>query len=131
MMGTSLLAMPWALQQAGFGLGIFFILLMGLTSFYTAYIVIKSPNGIGFIFFLFASFIYNNRIFIFIFIDTNSSNLDFSDVCKYFYGKMGGFIANFTSIFVIFGGIIVYFILMCNFLYFSGTIFYGRFLFFF
>lgn len=50
MMGTSLLAMPWALQQAGLVLGIFLILLTGLISFYTAYRVIKSPNGLGSIF---------------------------------------------------------------------------------
>lgn len=48
MMGTSLLAIPWALQQAGFGLGLFLILLMAMIAFYTAYRVVESPKGLGF-----------------------------------------------------------------------------------
>jgi sodium-coupled neutral amino acid transporter 9 len=47
MMGTSLLAMPWALQQAGLGLGIFLMLFMAAIALYTAYRVIESPKGIG------------------------------------------------------------------------------------
>lgn len=44
MMGTSLLAMPWALQQAGLVLGIIIMLSMAAICFYTAYIVIESPK---------------------------------------------------------------------------------------
>lgn len=47
MMGTSLLAMPWALYQAGLGLGILLMLLMALVAFYTAYRVVESPQGLS------------------------------------------------------------------------------------
>lgn len=46
-MGTSLLAMPWALQQAGLVLGIFLMLLMAAIAFYTAYRVVQSPQSLG------------------------------------------------------------------------------------
>uniref|UniRef100_A0A915P5Y4 Amino acid transporter transmembrane domain-containing protein n=1 Tax=Meloidogyne floridensis TaxID=298350 RepID=A0A915P5Y4_9BILA len=41
MVGTSLLAVPWALQQAGLVLGIFLMLLMAGIAFYTAYRIIE------------------------------------------------------------------------------------------
>lgn len=47
MMGTSLLAMPWALYQAGLGLGIFLMLFMAFIAFYTAYRVVESPQGLS------------------------------------------------------------------------------------
>lgn len=47
MMGTSLLAMPWALQQAGLGLGICLMLLMAFLALYTAYRVVQSPQGLS------------------------------------------------------------------------------------
>lgn len=47
MMGTSLLAMPWALQQAGLVLGILLMLLMAGIAFYTAYRVVQSPQSLG------------------------------------------------------------------------------------
>lgn len=46
-MGTSLLAMPWALYQAGLGLGILLMLIMALIAFYTAYRVVESPQGLS------------------------------------------------------------------------------------
>lgn len=54
MMGTSLLAMPWALQQAGLGLGVFLILFMGSVALFTAYRVIESPKNLGECFCLFS-----------------------------------------------------------------------------
>lgn len=47
MMGTSLLAMPWALHQAGLVLGILLMLLMAGIAFYTAYRVVQSPQSLG------------------------------------------------------------------------------------
>lgn len=47
MMGTSLLSMPWALEQAGLVLGIVLILGMGALAAYTAYRVVQSPDGLG------------------------------------------------------------------------------------
>lgn len=55
----------------------------------------------------------------------DSSCAEFSDVCRYFYGKVGEFVAVFFSIVVLMGGVIVYFVLMSNFLYFTGNIVYG------
>jgi len=42
-----LLAVPWALQQAGLVLGIFLMLLMAGIAFYTAYRIIESPNSLS------------------------------------------------------------------------------------
>lgn len=47
MMGSSLLAMPWAVQQAGLLLGIFLILAVGALSLYTAYRIVQSPVGLS------------------------------------------------------------------------------------
>lgn len=47
MMGTSLLAMPWAIHQSGFGLGVFLMIFMAFVAFYTAYRVIQSPQNLG------------------------------------------------------------------------------------
>lgn len=66
----------------------------------------------------------------FIVLNADASNAEFSDVCKYFYGKTGEYVATFFSVIVIFGGVIIYFVLMSNFLYFTGTIFYGAVVFF-
>lgn len=47
MMGTSLLSMPWAIGQAGLGLGVGFMVLMAFLTLYTSYRVMKSINTIG------------------------------------------------------------------------------------
>jgi sodium-coupled neutral amino acid transporter 9 len=104
MMGTSLLAMPWALYQAGLGLGILLMLLMALVAFYTAYRVVESPQGLT--------------------LDVNAATADFSDVCRYFWGKPGEYIAIFFSVIVLIGGVIVYWVLMSNFLFYTGNIVY-------
>ncbi|CAD5227086.1 unnamed protein product [Bursaphelenchus xylophilus] len=104
MMGTSLLAMPWALAQAGLGLGVTLMALMAFLSLYTAYRVVESPRGLT--------------------LDVECSAAEFSDVCRYYWGKKGEYTAVFFSIIVLFGGVIVYFVLMSNFLYFTGNIVY-------
>ncbi|KAI6233785.1 putative sodium-coupled neutral amino acid transporter 9 [Aphelenchoides fujianensis] len=104
MMGTSLLAMPWALQQAGLGLGVFLILFMGSVALFTAYRVIESPKNLA--------------------MDVDAASAEFSDVCRYFFGRRGEYTAVFFSIIVLFGGVIVYFVLMSNFLYYTGNIVY-------
>uniref|UniRef100_A0A0N5ASS0 Aa_trans domain-containing protein n=1 Tax=Syphacia muris TaxID=451379 RepID=A0A0N5ASS0_9BILA len=94
MMGTSLLAMPWAVEQAGFAAGTFLILAMGALSFYTAYRVVDSPNGL----------------------------IDLPDICRYFWGALGNGFATFFSILVFLGTCMVYWVLMSNFLYYTGTV---------
>lgn len=46
MMGTSLLSMPWALEQAGVVFGMILLLGMGALACYTAYRVVQSPDGL-------------------------------------------------------------------------------------
>ena len=41
MMGTSLLSMPWAVEQAGLVAGLCLILTMAAVCFYTAYCILK------------------------------------------------------------------------------------------
>ena len=47
MMGTSLLSMPWALQQAGFAMGLVLMLIMAGLALYTCYRVVESVQRIG------------------------------------------------------------------------------------
>uniref|UniRef100_A0A1I7ZIQ5 Aa_trans domain-containing protein n=1 Tax=Steinernema glaseri TaxID=37863 RepID=A0A1I7ZIQ5_9BILA len=103
MMGTSLLAMPWALQQAGLAWGLFLMLTMAFLALYTAYRVVQSPEGLTV---------------------NGSAIAEFSDVCRYYWGKWGEMIAVVFSIVVLLGGIIVYWVLMSNFLYFTGNVIY-------
>jgi len=46
MMGTSLLSMPWAVSQAGFGLGLALMVIMAGITLYTSYRVMKSVDTI-------------------------------------------------------------------------------------
>ncbi|EYC39961.1 hypothetical protein Y032_0635g922 [Ancylostoma ceylanicum] len=103
MMGTSLLAMPWALQQAGLFWGIFLMLALALLCFYTAFRVLDSPKGIP---------------------GMDPVLLEFSDVCRYFLGKGGEYLAVGFSVIVLLGGIMVYWVLMSNFLFYTGTVVY-------
>lgn len=45
MMGTSVLAIPWAIQQAGFALGIFVIVAMMCITLYTCLLVVRYGEG--------------------------------------------------------------------------------------
>ncbi len=47
MMGSSLLTMPYALQQAGLALGLFLLLFIAAIALYTAYRIVQSPQGLG------------------------------------------------------------------------------------
>ncbi|CAI5449379.1 unnamed protein product [Caenorhabditis angaria] len=105
MMGTSLLAMPWALQQAGLVGGIVIMLALAGLCFYTAYIVIESPKRMH----LSAADI---------------QTAEFSDVCREYLGKTGEMLAVVFSIIVLIGGVIVYWVLMSNFLYYTGAVVY-------
>ena len=46
MMGTSLLSMPWAINQAGFVNGIVLLLAMAALMLYTSYRILKSVEGL-------------------------------------------------------------------------------------
>ena len=47
MMGTSLLSMPWAIQQAGFVMGLVLLIGMAGLTLYTCYRVVQSVDKLG------------------------------------------------------------------------------------
>ena len=124
MMGTSLLSMPWALDQAGFALGLALMVFMAFITLYTAYRVMTSINTIGnppsppvlwclapmcIISYLYYDLIYPAA--------GCSEVLEFSDVCKHYLGRPGEICAVIFSVITLLGGAIVYWVLMSNFLY--------------
>jgi sodium-coupled neutral amino acid transporter 9 len=127
MMGTSLLVMPWALQQAGFAWGIFLMMAMALIAFYTAYRIVESPHNLSKILFTFSidDSLHSLYFPLIAALGVDSANAEFSDVCRYFWGKNGEYVSVFFSIVVLLGGIIVYFVLMSNFLFYTGNIVHG------
>uniref|UniRef100_A0A914URW5 Amino acid transporter transmembrane domain-containing protein n=1 Tax=Plectus sambesii TaxID=2011161 RepID=A0A914URW5_9BILA len=99
MVGSALLSMPWALNQAGFFLGVGLFCGMPLIAFYTAYLIIKIPQGLNL-----------------------SGDAEFPDICRYFWGRRMERFATSFSLVALFGGVIVYWILMSNFLFGTGTV---------
>uniref|UniRef100_A0A094ZJQ8 Putative sodium-coupled neutral amino acid transporter 9 n=1 Tax=Schistosoma haematobium TaxID=6185 RepID=A0A094ZJQ8_SCHHA len=94
-MGTSILVMPWAIQQAGFALGIFLIIFVAFIAWYCAYLVLKATEDL--------KIIQNTR---------SSADIEFTDVCQYHLGKPGYILAISFSMLALFGAIIVYYVLM-------------------
>ncbi|CAH8579507.1 unnamed protein product [Dicrocoelium dendriticum] len=103
MMGTSILAMPWTLSQAGFSLGIILILLVAAIASYTAYLVVQATEDIRFI---------KNL--------PRSVYVDIADASEYHFGKAGRIIALVFSQVATIGASIVYYVLLSNFLYNTG-----------
>ncbi|XP_045159990.2 sodium-coupled neutral amino acid transporter 9-like isoform X3 [Mercenaria mercenaria] len=95
MMGTSLLSMPWAINQAGFTCGIILLLASAALMLYTSYRILHAVKC------------------------TKSTNevIEFSDVCKEYLGRWAEVIAFVSSLLTLLGGMIVYWILLSNFLY--------------
>uniref|UniRef100_A0A158PBN5 Innexin n=1 Tax=Angiostrongylus cantonensis TaxID=6313 RepID=A0A158PBN5_ANGCA len=50
--------------------------------------------------------------------------VEFSDVCRYFLGRSGEYLSVIFSVVVLLGGIMVYWVLMSNFLYYTGSVVY-------
>ncbi|CAH8544794.1 unnamed protein product [Schistosoma turkestanicum] len=109
-MGTSILVMPWAIQQAGFALGIFLIIFVAFIAWYCGYLVLKATDDL--------KIIQNIR--------SSVVDLEFTDVCLYHLGKPGYILAIAFSMLALFGAIIVYYVLMCNFLYYTGEFIYHK-----
>nr|XP_054764312.1 sodium-coupled neutral amino acid transporter 9 homolog isoform X2 [Lytechinus pictus] len=99
MMGTSLLSMPWALQQAGFAMGLVLMLTMAALAMYTCYRVIQSVERL----------------------ESSGKLIEFSDVCRDYLGRWGEYISVFFSLSALLGAMIVYWVLMSNFLYSTVT----------
>ncbi|KAK1884099.1 Sodium-coupled neutral amino acid transporter 9 [Dissostichus eleginoides] len=104
MMGTSILSIPWGIKQAGFTLGIIILILTGLLMLYCCYIVLKSPKAIPYV---------------------DTSDWEFPDVCRYYFGKFGQWSSLVFSMVSLVGAMVVYWVLMSNFLYNSGQFIYN------
>ncbi|XP_062870210.1 neutral amino acid transporter 9 [Trichomycterus rosablanca] len=104
MMGTSILSIPWGIKQAGFTLGIIIIILMGLLTLYCCYRVLKSPKSIPFM---------------------DTSDWEFPDVCKYYFGRFGQWSSLLFSLVSLIGAMVVYWVLMSNFLFNTGKFIYN------
>lgn len=104
MMGTSILSIPWGIKQAGFTLGIIIVILMGLLTLYCCYRVLKSTKSIPYI---------------------DTSDWEFPDVCKYYFGAFGQWSSLFFSLVSLIGAMVVYWVLMSNFLFNTGKFIYN------
>uniref|UniRef100_A0A8C4NYL6 Neutral amino acid transporter 9 n=1 Tax=Dicentrarchus labrax TaxID=13489 RepID=A0A8C4NYL6_DICLA len=99
MMGTSILSIPWGIKQAGFTLGILILIFTGLLMLYCCYVVLKSPKAIPYV---------------------DTSDWEFPDVCRYYFGKFGQWSSLFFSMVSLIGAMVVYWVLMSNFLFNTG-----------
>ncbi|CAJ1070955.1 sodium-coupled neutral amino acid transporter 9 [Xyrichtys novacula] len=104
MMGTSILSIPWGIKQAGFTLGILILIVVGLLMLYCCYIVLKSPKAIPYL---------------------DTSEWEFPDVCRYYFGKFGQWSSLVFSMVSLIGAMVVYWVLMSNFLYNTGQFIYN------
>ncbi|XP_076875828.1 neutral amino acid transporter 9 [Brachyhypopomus gauderio] len=104
MMGTSILSIPWGMKQAGFTLGIITVILMGLLTLYCCYRVLKSTQSIPYV---------------------DTSDWEFPDVCKYYFGAFGKWLSLFFSMMSLIGAMVVYWVLMSNFLFNTGKFIYN------
>lgn len=104
MMGTSILSIPWGIKQAGFTLGILILISTGLLMLYCCYIVLKSPKSIPYV---------------------DTSDWEFPDVCRYYFGKFGQWSSLVFSMVSLIGAMVVYWVLMSNFLYNTGQFIYN------
>uniref|UniRef100_A0A4W5QG29 Neutral amino acid transporter 9 n=1 Tax=Hucho hucho TaxID=62062 RepID=A0A4W5QG29_9TELE len=105
MMGTSILSIPWGIKQAGFTFGIILLLSMGLLTLYCCLRVLKSPKSIPYI---------------------DTSDWEFPDVCKYYFGKFGQWSSLVFSMVSLIGAMVVYWVLMSNFLFNTGKFIYSK-----
>ncbi|KAM9455903.1 neutral amino acid transporter 9 isoform 1-T4 [Clarias gariepinus] len=104
MMGTSILSMPWGIKQSGFTLGIIILILMGLITLYCCYRILKSTKSIPYV---------------------DTSDWEFPDVCKYYFGRFGQWSSLLFSMVSLIGAMVVYWVLMSNFLFNTGKFIYN------
>ncbi|KAL0964998.1 hypothetical protein UPYG_G00275460 [Umbra pygmaea] len=104
MMGTSILSIPWGIKQSGFTLGIIILVSMGLLTLYCCLRVLRSPKSIPYI---------------------DTSDWEFPDVCNYYLGKLGQWSSLLFSMVSLIGAMVVYWVLMSNFLFNTGKFIYN------
>ena len=112
MMGTSVLSMPWGVNQAGPIPATIIMLVMLFICFYSAYLVLKSPKIL--------EKIRRQQV-------GSSAQMpqiqEFTDICYHLIGKQGHLVAVLSAILAFFGALLVYWILMSGFLYSTGNVF--------
>jgi len=95
MMGTSLLSMPWALEQAGLLMGLACMAVIAGLCLYTAYRIIQ---------------VYD--------IHSKTHKIsEFNDLCGLLLGPWASHLATVFSVLAVLGAAIVYWVLLSNFLY--------------
>ncbi|XP_053722976.1 sodium-coupled neutral amino acid transporter 9 [Synchiropus splendidus] len=104
MMGTSILSIPWGIKQSGFTFGIIILILTGLLMLYCCYIALKSPKSIPYV---------------------DTSEWEFPDVCRHYFGSFGLWSSLIFSMVSLVGAMVVYWVLMSNFLYNTGQFIYN------
>uniref|UniRef100_A0AAY4DV22 Neutral amino acid transporter 9 n=1 Tax=Denticeps clupeoides TaxID=299321 RepID=A0AAY4DV22_9TELE len=104
MMGTSILSIPWGMKQAGFTFGIIILVSVGLLTLYCCYRILKSTKSIPYI---------------------DTSDWEFPDICKYYFGAFGQWSSLFFSLVSLIGAMVVYWVLMSNFLFNTGKFIYS------
>ncbi|XP_076065824.1 neutral amino acid transporter 9-like [Oratosquilla oratoria] len=106
MMGTSLLTMPWAFGQAGFVGGLLIMISMAALCLYTSYRVLVLQKVMG----------------------LEGPPTEFGPLCRTLFpgiiGKVAEGLAVIFSVLTLVGALIVYWVLMSNFLYNTGEIIY-------
>ncbi|CAL4117545.1 unnamed protein product [Meganyctiphanes norvegica] len=107
MMGTSLLTMPWAFGQAGYAAGLVIMLSMAAVCLYTAYRLLNLQKDMG----------------------LEGARLELSEVCRQLLGgALGKITEGLTVIFsmvTLVGAMVVYWVLMSNFLFNTGEMIHG------
>lgn len=96
-MGSSLLTMPWGMQNSGLLMGVITIVLMGGLCLYTTHKILQVQVRHG---------------------ETNSDG-EVAELATLLLGRWAGYIAKMFSLLVLLGAVIVYWVLMSNFLYHS------------
>ncbi|XP_004345157.2 solute carrier family 38 [Capsaspora owczarzaki ATCC 30864] len=96
MIGTSMLSMPWAIQQAGFSLAIITMIAMALITLYTCTLVVRHGNG-GF--------------------GPKGEEVELPEVAQQFLGRKGFYVAITFALVTYVGAQIVYWVLMSGFLF--------------
>ncbi|XP_078740780.1 LOW QUALITY PROTEIN: neutral amino acid transporter 9-like [Lampetra fluviatilis] len=122
MMGTSILSMPWAMTQAGLTLGVILMISMGLLTLYSCYRILNSPNtveGGGGCGLDFPDVCHHYSLSTSV-EGGGGCGLDFPDVCHHYFGRAGRAICLIFSMTALGGAIIIYWVLMSNFLYNTG-----------
>lgn len=102
-MGTSLLAMPWGVERAGLAGGPLLVVGMGALCLYTTWRVLSVHR-----------------------LHASSADGEVPELCRKLLGRWAELLARIFSLIVLLGAIIVYWILMSNFLFHSIDYIHGE-----